>query len=217
MTFNTDTEGVCIKQVMLFKSKVHLLLKQNTEETKYCKCSIKPSLGGVFTAVFQTHLRGGLIETWGRSYLRGGGVLLVFILANNLVSVLHKEVECKIKKLKYKKLEVIQPRIKNKSELPAGGYCILDQWTQSFTVAIDFWPSWLINAVYHLSVNNNKWERMRGLKRGGLLTFFPWKGRAYWKGGLFLTGRHSRWFGGFALRISYCAQQDGCRQKDHPK
>ena len=130
---------------------------------------------------------------------RGGGVLPVFILANNLVSVLHKEVECKIKKLKYKKLEVIQPRIKNKSELPAGGYCILDQWTQSFTVAIDFWPSWLINAVYHLSVNNNKWERMRGLKRGGLLTFFPWKGRAYWEGGLFLTGRHSRWFGGFAL------------------
>ena len=108
---------------------------------------------------------------------------MLFILANNLVSFLHKEVECKIKKLKYKKLEVIQPRIKNKSELPAGGYCILDQWTQSFTVAIDFWPSWLINAVYHLSVNNNKWERTRGLKRGGLLTCFPWKGRAYWKGG----------------------------------
>ena len=145
-------------------------------EIKYCKSSTKPPLGGVFTAVFQTHLRGGLIETWGRSYLRGG---VLFILANNLVSVLHKEVECKIKKLEYKKLEVMQPRIKNKSELPAGGYCILDQWTQSFTVAIDFWASWLINTVYHLSVNNNKWERTRGLKRGGLLTFFPWKGRAY--------------------------------------
>ena len=31
------------------------------------------------------------------------------------VSVLHKELECKVEKLKYAKLEVIQLRIKNKS------------------------------------------------------------------------------------------------------
>ena len=33
-----------------------------------------------------------------------------------VVSVLHKELECKVEKLKYKKFEVTQPRIKNKSE-----------------------------------------------------------------------------------------------------
>jgi len=37
-----------------------------------------------------------------------------------MLSVLHKELECKVEKLKYKKLEVMQPRIRNKSELPAG-------------------------------------------------------------------------------------------------
>ena len=30
-----------------------------------------------------------------------------------MVSVLHKERECKVEKLKYKKLEATQPRIKN--------------------------------------------------------------------------------------------------------
>ena len=35
-----------------------------------------------------------------------------------MVSVLHTELEYKVEKLKYKKLEVMQPRIKNKSELP---------------------------------------------------------------------------------------------------
>ena len=35
-----------------------------------------------------------------------------------MVPVLHKEQECEMKKLKYKKLEVMQPRKKNKSELP---------------------------------------------------------------------------------------------------
>ena len=39
-------------------------------------------------------------------------------LAKMVVSVLHKELECKVEKLKYKKLEFMQPRIKNKSELP---------------------------------------------------------------------------------------------------
>ena len=35
-------------------------------------------------------------------------------------SVLHTELEYKVEKLKYKKLEVMQPRIKNKSEPPIG-------------------------------------------------------------------------------------------------
>ena len=132
---------------MQFKSKVHLWLQQNTEEIKYRKSSQLSLPWGAFLQLYFKHIwEGGLIETWGRGYSRGGGGGL-FILAKNLVSALHKEVECKVKKLKYKKLEIIQPRIENKSELPAGGYCILDQWTQSLTVAIDFWLSWLINTV----------------------------------------------------------------------
>ena len=43
-----------------------------------------------------------------------------FNVANTMVSVLHKELEYKEEKLKYRKLEVMQPRINNKSELPVG-------------------------------------------------------------------------------------------------
>ena len=54
--------------------------------------------------------------------MRGGGGGL-FNLEDNktMVSVLHKELEYKLEKLKFKKLEVMQPRIKNKSHLPVGG------------------------------------------------------------------------------------------------
>ena len=44
----------------------------------------------------------------------------MFNLAKTMVSVLHKELEYKVEKLKYKKLEVMQPMIKNKSELSPG-------------------------------------------------------------------------------------------------
>ena len=54
-----------------------------------------------------------------------------------MVSVLQKELEYKVEKLKYKKLEVVQTRIKNKSELPAGEETISDQSTWSFTFVID--------------------------------------------------------------------------------
>ena len=37
-----------------------------------------------------------------------------------MVSDLHKELEYKVEKLKYKRLEVMQPRIINKSEFPVG-------------------------------------------------------------------------------------------------
>ena len=47
--------------------------------------------GGVY--LFQTHLRGGLIETEG-----------LFNLEETMVSVLHEELENKVEKLKYKKL-----------------------------------------------------------------------------------------------------------------
>ena len=37
-----------------------------------------------------------------------------------MVSILHKEAEYIVEKLKYEKFEFMQPRIKNKSELPVG-------------------------------------------------------------------------------------------------
>ena len=54
-----------------------------------------------------------------------------------MVSVLHKELEYKVERLKYKKLEVMQPRIRNKSELPVGEWTTPDQSTRSFTVVIN--------------------------------------------------------------------------------
>ena len=50
----------------------------------------------------------------------GEGRERLFNLAKTMVSVLHEELEYKVEKLKYKKLEVMQPMIKNKSELSAG-------------------------------------------------------------------------------------------------
>ena len=37
-----------------------------------------------------------------------------------MVSALYKELECKEEKLKYKKLKVMQPKIRIKSDLPVG-------------------------------------------------------------------------------------------------
>ena len=44
----------------------------------------------------------------------------LFNLAKKMVPVLHKDLEYKVEKFKYKKLEVMQPRIKSKPKLPAG-------------------------------------------------------------------------------------------------
>ena len=65
---------------------------------------------------------------------RGGGVFYFFTvetgglfergdllnLTKMIVLVVHKELKYKVEKLKNKKSEVMQPRIKNKSELPVG-------------------------------------------------------------------------------------------------
>ena len=69
--------------------------------------------------LFQTHLRRGLIETRGL-FERGRGRGGLFNLAKTVVSVLRKALEYKVVKLRYKKSEVMQLRIKNKSELPVG-------------------------------------------------------------------------------------------------
>ena len=68
-----------------------LLFSQN-----YRKSSIKPP----GTYLFEAHLRRGLIETGG-AYLRGGRLCN---LETTMVSVLHKELEYKVEKLKYMKI-----------------------------------------------------------------------------------------------------------------
>ena len=56
-----------------------------------------------------------------------------------MLAILRKELEYKVEKLKYKKSVVIQPRIKNKSELPVGEWTNpRDQSTRSFTVTTDY-------------------------------------------------------------------------------
>ena len=50
--------------------------------------------------------------------MRVGGNILN--LAKIMVSVLYKQLEYKVEKLKYVMLEVMQWRIKNESELPVG-------------------------------------------------------------------------------------------------
>ena len=44
----------------------------------------------------------------------------LFNLETTIVSVLHKELEYKVEKHKYKMLEVLQQRIRIKSEIPVG-------------------------------------------------------------------------------------------------
>ena len=64
---------------------------------------------------------GGGVLNWEEALMwSGGGRGRLFNLAKTMVSVLHEELEYKVEKLKYKRLEVMQPMIKNKSELSAG-------------------------------------------------------------------------------------------------
>ena len=62
--------------------------------------TVNPLLSPPGAYLFPAHLRRGLIETGGL-FERGGGGL--FNLETTMVSVLHKELEYKVEKLKYKK------------------------------------------------------------------------------------------------------------------
>ena len=97
-----------------------LVLNQNHGLTPWEKFD---SQSGVY--LFQIRLReveGRLLETEG--FLEGGGL---FNLAKMVVLALHKELERKVEKLKYKKLKVMRPRIKSKSNLLTRKYTIQDQ------------------------------------------------------------------------------------------
>ena len=65
--------------------------------------------------IYFKHIWGGVLNS-DRGLIREGGSS--FNLSKMVVWVLHKDLECQVEKLNYKKLEVMQLRIKNKSELP---------------------------------------------------------------------------------------------------
>ena len=67
--------------------------------------------GGWGAYLFQTHLRWGV--GGGLNWERG-----LFNLEKIMVSVVHKDLQYKLEKLKYKKVGAMQPRITIKSELP---------------------------------------------------------------------------------------------------
>ena len=62
--------------------------------------------------------RAAISSPFERGLIGTGG--LFNYLESTMVSVLHKQLECKVEKLNYKNLEVMQPRIRIKSKLPAG-------------------------------------------------------------------------------------------------
>ena len=132
------------------KEQSVMVLSHSLQGNIYRKSSVMPPGGPAY--LFQTHLKGGGGQVGG--LIEIGGLFetgfFKFNLAKTVVSVLLKELEYKVEKLEYKKLEVMQPRIRIKSELPVGKYSL---------------------------VKNNKGEGRgrRGGEREGLLTFFPEK------------------------------------------
>ena len=79
---------------------------------------LSPPPGGLFISnTFEEGLNRDRGLIWEEAGGGGGGL---FNLAKMMASVLHKALEYKVERLKYKKLDVMQPRIKNKSDLPVG-------------------------------------------------------------------------------------------------
>ena len=122
---------------------------------QYHKSSIKHPIGAY---LFQTRLGGGgLIETGG-----------LFNLAKTLVSVLHKELECKEEKLKCKKLEVMQRRIKKTNP---NFHPVNNHPNKLRSVHTKFYNrDWLIQSIIY------QWRTIisgTGVG-GGLINFFPW-------------------------------------------
>ena len=132
------------------KEQSVIVLSHSLQGNIYRKSSVMPPEDRL---IYFKHIwRGGRGQVGG--LIEIGGLFetgfFKFNLAKTVVSVLLKELEYKVEKLEYKKLEVMQPRIRIKSELPVGKYSL---------------------------VKNNKGEGRgrRGGEREGLLTFFPEK------------------------------------------
>ena len=79
-----------------------------------------------------------------------------------VVSALHRELECKVEKLKYKKFEVMRPRLKKKKT----NFQLMNKlsWISLNQVL----QSWLIYTGYHKLVKNNRGKgRGLGLQKRG--------------------------------------------------
>ena len=87
----------------------------------------------------------GLIDTGG-IFERGG----LFSLAKAMASVLHKKVECKVETLKYKRLKVMQPKIKTNPNFQVVNN---SSWISSHEVLQS-----TVNKVYHFLLKNNRDE-----------------------------------------------------------
>ena len=81
---------ISIKYMYLHILKSNLLFLRNYSSVN----PLSSSLGGLFTS--NTFLKGGLRQT----VVEGGGVSS---LAKKMASVLHKQLQCKVEKLKYRK------------------------------------------------------------------------------------------------------------------
>ena len=113
---------------------------------------LKTILGNVHMVNGRIYRKSSITPPWGtylfQTHLRG-----LCMLAKTMVE-----------KLKYKKLEVMQPRIK-KSELSAVAYTIPDQSTRSFRV------------IYKWRITRGKGGRLKR-EGAGLINFLPRKRRA---------------------------------------
>lgn len=119
LTFNSDffvysfplliltTSGHFRAFIILFNCELKLIVKISFLNTVH-------PLSGAY--LVQTNLRGGGVLNSDGGLIREGGSS--FNLAKMVVWVLHKDLECQVEKLNYKKLEFMQLRIKNKSKLP---------------------------------------------------------------------------------------------------
>ena len=72
-------------------------------------CTVNPLLSPPRGLVISNTFEGGGL------FDRAG----LFNLANKMVSVLHKEQECKVEKFKYRRMEVMQPTIKKLVNKPS--------------------------------------------------------------------------------------------------
>ena len=103
----------------------------------FSKNTVNPPLSPPGAYSFLTHLRGDLIEMGG-----------LFNLEKTMVSVLHKELEYKVEKLKYKKLARSCSR-RTKTNL---NFQLPNKPSQISPHEVSL--SWLMNTVYHLLVKN---------------------------------------------------------------
>ena len=98
---------------MLLKKKSNNNKLNYKNKTKNRKSSIK-SPGGL---IYFKPIWGGGLNRDGGLIWEGGGL---FNLEKTMVSILHKKLKYNVETLKYKRLEVMQPRINNKPELLVG-------------------------------------------------------------------------------------------------